>query len=428
MISVLLFFWGGVSFRSIPRIVRVLNRQLPLTLPDRHFTSIIHWCLKVGLYRLQRVLPSTEPWTAIVDASIEWGKKKILLVLRVPTDIMCKRSGALSLSDVEVVSMTVHDTLNGDVVNSVLHALTERLTMPTQILSDGGYDLARGIRLLATAADDKPLHTLDIGHYFANRLKAYYSDHEQFKALITFARQVGHKLRQTTLAWLVPNKLRKKGRFQSLSIVAQWAKKAFDYYTHHTIDHNEKERQQLEENFANQAHLAVFADSFNEDCQVINAIEKIIKRQGLSRSTYEDCMRLLSSSQLTPTLRTELIAYLSDHMQSLNQHDVSVGLMSTDVIECLFGKFKAIKERSPLKDFNKLTLLIPMLVGTLTEAEIVEALSCIKIKEIKAWEDEHIGSTQLKKRRQYFGNKHQDKHGEGNNVPNDAEALLPKAA
>jgi hypothetical protein len=300
--------------------------------------------------------------------------------------------------------------------------------MPTQILSDGGSDLARGIRLLATAADNKPLHTLDIGHYFANRLKAYYTDHEQFKALITFARQVGHKLRQTTLAWLVPNKLRKKGRFQSLSILARWAKKAFDYYTQHTMDHHEKERQQLEDNFANQAHLAVFADSFNEDCQVINAVEKIIKRQGLSSSTYDDCMKLLSSSQLTPTLRTDLIVYLSDQMQSLNQQGLSVGLMSTDVIECLFGKFKAIKERSPLKDFNKLILLIPVLVGTLTEAEIVEALSCIKIKELKAWEDEHIGSTQLKERRRCFGNRHRGEHGEENNVPNDAELLLPKAA
>ncbi len=48
--------------------------------------------------------------------------------------------------------------------------------------------------------------------------------------------------------------------------------------------------------------------------------------------------------------------------------------MSTDIIESVFGKIKYILAKSPIKDFNKLSLILPGLVGFCDEDLIMKAL------------------------------------------------------
>ena len=49
-----------------------------------HFTSVIHWILRVGIAIFNQVSTITEPWVAIIDCSIDIGTRKALVVLRVP--------------------------------------------------------------------------------------------------------------------------------------------------------------------------------------------------------------------------------------------------------------------------------------------------------------------------------------------------------
>lgn len=423
VISVFIFFFGCVSFRSVPRILHTISGYIGLTTPIMHFSSVINWCLKVGLHRLVNVVPLSTPWTAIIDASIEWGKKKALVVLRVPSEIMKDCKGALTLNDVEVVSLTIHEKLDGEGVKDVLQGVFDQLGPPLQVLSDGGAELAKGIRLLQSANNDDLVHSLDIGHYFANRLKRLYAEQEDFKNLVSFATQVGNKLRQTVMAWIVPNKLRNKGRFQSISRLAKWARQVFDYCQAYKNDHDKVSQQLFEEHFSDDDGLVSFATTFHEDCQVMNQLQKQIKQKGLSDSTYKTCLEIVASSSISTSLRSEIEAYLSDHLNRLKNQSIQVGLMSTDIIECLFGKFKYIKERSSLKDFNKLSLLIPLFAGNLNEDEVIRALSDTTMTDLKVWEDKHIGDTYLKERRRYFS-----KLKAENRVPEDAEAKLSKAA
>ncbi len=238
VLSIHIFLFGNVSFRSIPRILKTMFQHLGVSKHIMHFTSVINWCLKLGLNRLKNVAPLTGPWTAIIDASIEWGKKKALVILRVPTHIMNSRKRALTLSDTEVVSLTIHETLNGETVESILKRLFQKLNPPVQVLSDGGPELIKGVELLRASTEYKFIHTLDIGHYFANILKKIYSKQEIFNEFISFSSQVGNKLRQTIAAWIAPNKLRKKGRFQGISKLAEWANNMFEYCEQYKKDHD----------------------------------------------------------------------------------------------------------------------------------------------------------------------------------------------
>ena len=57
VISVFLFYMGMISFRSVPRILEVFFSYLKYPLKICHFTSVINWCLKLGLYKLKYLKP-----------------------------------------------------------------------------------------------------------------------------------------------------------------------------------------------------------------------------------------------------------------------------------------------------------------------------------------------------------------------------------
>ncbi len=77
-------------------------------------------------------------------------------------------------------------------------------------------------------------------------------------------------------------------------------------------------------------------------------------------------------------------------------------LVSSDIIESLFGNFKHIIERSPQADMNRTVLLIPALCGKLTGSTITQALRQTSQADIKAWEKKHISYTVRKKRHAFF--------------------------
>ena len=114
ILSVNLFINSVISFRSIPRVIEQFNVNTPLTvdwLP--HFTSVIHWMLRLGLGLLNQVKKIDDDWLAITDHSIGVGTKKVLVVLRVRIDALFKRGGAVKLEDCECIGLAISDKLMG---------------------------------------------------------------------------------------------------------------------------------------------------------------------------------------------------------------------------------------------------------------------------------------------------------------------------
>lgn len=81
VISIFLFKYGIISFRAIPRVIEVLFKFLGFSVNNCHFASVINWVIKFGAYKLSQTSFLSDAWTAIIDASIEWGNKKMLVVL-----------------------------------------------------------------------------------------------------------------------------------------------------------------------------------------------------------------------------------------------------------------------------------------------------------------------------------------------------------
>ncbi len=399
---VFLFYIGMIPFRAVPRILNVLSLYLGIPVKNCHFTSVINWCLKMGLYKLKYLKPFSNDWTAIVDASIKLGGRKLLVVLRVPTHIMNGRSKALELKDVEVVGLYVKKVINGEIISELLQPLFAKLGNPIQILSDGGSDIAKSVRLLLEFSTFNGFQALDVGHFSANLLKEKYQKDSQFEKLLSFTAHIGVKLRQTIAAWMAPNKLRLKGRFQGISYFAKWAQEAFEYCDKHLSGCDDTTRDLIEKNFEGYRFLLPFAENFLQDTQVLNQVLKVVKNKGLSQDTLEESLCILSDLPINSSIRQGMETYLLNLFELFQQHQISNALISSDIIECLFGKIKYLIEKSPTKDFNKLVLLLPALGGDLTEEDILRSQKIIKIKDIKEWEEKNIGDTILKQKRREF--------------------------
>ena len=111
----LLVIQAVVSYRSIPRILNLLNTETALGLGwVPHFTSVINWTLRLGLGLLKQVKPVSTPWLAIIDHSIDIGTKKALVVLRVSVAALSQRGTAIQLEDCECIGLKVCDRVNGE--------------------------------------------------------------------------------------------------------------------------------------------------------------------------------------------------------------------------------------------------------------------------------------------------------------------------
>jgi hypothetical protein len=102
---------------------------------------------------------------------------------------------------------------------------------------------------------------------------------------------------------------------------------------------------------------------------------------------------------------------LQQHIEIQNQITTLPLLVSSDIIESLFGNFKHIIERSPQADMTRTTLLIPALCGHLDEITITQALRQAHQSDLKQWGQENIPYTMRKNQHAFFSESTSQKAG-----------------
>ncbi len=118
-----------------------------------------------------------------------------------------------------------------------------------------------------------------------------------------------------------------------------------------------------------------------------------------------ECCQLAEQLPKHSKVKKRLLIWLEHHIKIQKQITTQPLLVSSDIIESLFGRFKHIIERSPQADMNRTTLLIPALCGNLDETTITQALSQTRHVDLKCWEQENIPYTSQKIRQAFFAGK-----------------------
>jgi hypothetical protein len=129
-----------------------------------------------------------------------------------------------------------------------------------------------------------------------------------------------------------------------------------------------------------------------------------LKTEGLNQATYRACHEQLKTLPETSVFRTKLESWLRSTLAiqcrlGLGQLGIPV---STDIIESLFGTFKNCLQRQAQQGITQSILAIPALTGSQCPFHLLEALSSVANKEIKAWVVENVPTSEVAKRRSFL--------------------------
>jgi hypothetical protein len=221
---------GLNSLRGIAKIFEILSIHQTYSTPN--FNTIRQWVLRLGLDELNRTKEYRTDWIFILDMTIEIGKNKCLVILGIPqkklVKIIKEENRSLQHQDVEVLSLEILDRTNGTVILDKLNNLAKKVGNPTQIVSDRGSDIKKGIDLYLEN-NPKTIATYDITHKMANLLKHELSEDKRFQEFYQKCSLTRQKLQQTDLCFLSPPTQRAKNRYHNIDILISWAIKIISY-------------------------------------------------------------------------------------------------------------------------------------------------------------------------------------------------------
>lgn len=403
-LCVLLVLRAVVSYRSVTRILTLFDERMSHPLGwIPHFTSTINWTLRMGLGLLKQVRPIALPWVAIIDHSIDIGTKKALVVLRVTMDTVATKKRAICLEDCECIGMSIAEKVNGASIARELKRVFDRAGTPVAVLKDCDRTLHKGVRLWSEGQPTAVPTIEDVGHVMASALKRQFGDTQEFKEFTALANQGAKNLRQTNLAFLTPPKLRSKGRFQSIGKLADWGKKIL------TVLNGENQwstdvLDKLRVAFPSFDQSEPFIKRFASTTQVVSQVMEVLKNKGMDQANFDRCNKLAEQLPSDSKTRQRLSSWLQQHLAIHEEIASGPMLVSSDIIESLFGSFKHILERSPQADMNRTTLLIPALCGNHDEKTIAQALLMASHRDLQKWEKDNVPYTMRKKRQELLGN------------------------
>lgn len=377
-LCVLLVISAVIAFRAVPRALSVLQSsgRLPCVPSPPHFTSVIQWTLRAGISLLRKVGFSDEPWLAIMDCSIDVGVRKALLVLRVPLSTLQRKGGAIGFADCECLGVRVSVTWNGPLVKEALADIFGQAGEPIAIIKDRGTDLASGVQLYRTQQDAERIRVIDdIGHVIANALKAQFADKIPFQRFLKVVANGAARIRQTDLALYLPPKIRTKGRFQGISVVVNWAGKMLELLGGRGRAKEDSYTHRLRKAFCGLSQLRPFLEEFLAFLTVTDTFLALMKQEGLNRKTYH-AAKTLAKTLPESIVRARILEWLDRHLRVCCQLKIGQQplLVSSDVIESIFGAFKTIVQRNPRAELNRLVYVFPLLCGQHDEARIADAI------------------------------------------------------
>lgn len=366
----------------------------------------------MGLGLLKQVKPCAKAWLAILDHSIDIGTKKALVVLRVSMDVLSRKGSAVQLQDCECIGLRVSETVNGDSIALELSDIFTQAGTPAAIIKDCDRTLNKGVSLWQNNHNTNIPVIDDISHVIAAALKKQFEGTESYKQFTSFIGKSAKNLRQTAFAFLAPPKLRTKGRFLSIGRLGRWGAKILEVLGCGKELQSDGILNKLRSALPGFDAIKPFICCFANTAEVVSQVMETLKNQGLNQTTHAECCRLAKKLPDDSQVKQTLLTWLEQHIRIKERTTDFSLLISSDIIESLFGRFKHMLERNPQADMNRSALLIPVLCGSLDETTIGRALNSAKHDELEKWEQENIPYTMRRKRRAFFSEE-KPKTGEG---------------
>ena len=373
------------AFRAVVTSFMIMNEAMKLEKKKISHTTGLNWIHKIGYYELTREKEKASDWVIMVDESIQLGQEKALVVLGVrEKDIDFTRP--LKYTDMVPLRIIVKAKSTGEVIKEVIEDVEKEIGKIKYAVGDMGNNIRKGLSLSGI----KHLH--DVTHKIALIIERMYSRDEIFNDITKKMTEMRLKYCQTSKAHIIPPNQRKKSRYLNIAIVSDWCIKALRY--------NERNNFQIVElNWLTQ--YKNFIIELGEINRLKCELEKVLKHKGFSEGTKRECNKIIKrpGGSIKKAVLKEKMRKYFDELESKKIKSKKL-LISSDIIESAFGKYKNYLSNNPMAGITNLILCIAAFSSRLDVAEIKKALEKTRIEDIKKWTKEIIGKTLMQKRKE----------------------------
>ncbi len=377
----------SAAFRAIVIGFTIMIEEIKLECDPPTHTTLLNWIHKLGYYQLTRPKEKDDDWIVILDESIQLGQDKVLVIFGIrEKDIDFSRP--LRFQDLSILTEKVRKTWNGELIKSELDSLKTELGNIKYAVGDHGSDLKKGLRLANIP------HIHDITHRFALFLEKMFKNNEDYLELTKQMSEMRIKYAQTSAAHIIPPKQRVKSRYQNIKTITTWCMKTLKAIK------NGKYKGELYDKIKWILKYEKFIEDLSELNNMICEVEKIFKHNGFSKSTEKECIAKVEElkTDIGLSFKKRFKEYLIEIKSLLP--NVEKMLMTSDIIESAFGKYKNYVSSNPMAGITNLILCIAAFTSSMDESEIKEALETTTINDIKKWTNKFVGKTLYQERRE----------------------------
>jgi len=351
-------------------------------------STVKRWAEKLGYYKLHLPRPKEDSWTIIIDASIQMGDQKCLIILGCPSK-QIPVGRPLILKDLEVLAVKITNKLDGEKILTWLREVKNKFGKIDCICSDQGSDVLYGVRRFK---DENPqtIHVADTAHRVANFIKRRLIKNDRwssFKKEITQARRT---MQNTTIAGAMPPNLRPKARYMNVDSMINWADGML-----YILDHPEEEPSHAKQFNKHLGWLQNYRKEIKRWTMFVslaNKAKELVRKEGMQHNIEDKFMKNIIGIPLD----TEGLKFVDDIVEFFHAHSVKLDpdkiyLGSSEIIESLFGKLKFMEGDQTSFGFTSLVLAAVANVGSFDRNMVAEAIRTVRVADIKEWSEAQIG-------------------------------------
>jgi hypothetical protein len=309
----------------------------------------------------------------------------------------------LEHQDVRLLYLEPVEHSNGEVVQTQLEQVVAQTGVPRAIVSDGGSDLQRGVKLFCQTHGQVAV-IYDITHKMALLLKKELEGDEDWERYIQQSNLARRGLTLTAAAWLVPPSLSSKARYMNVERLIAWGQKVLDYLDHPCEIPGAAVDPKLVE--ARLGWLREYREplaAWSGLLSLAATSEHYVRHHGFHAQAAEELRGELDRLSLGPRgerMKETVLEFVSQQSRAAKPDERLIG--STEVLESIIGKYKRLQSLHSGGGMTGMILSIGAIVGGRSLQALRAALNTVATSDVWQWCREHLGITVQAQRRIAF--------------------------
>jgi len=344
----------------------------------------MNWVKKHGISQFrEKEFYRQQKWVLILDESIQFGNKKLFLVLAVPEN-RCSQSQALTYKDLTPLVLQVNNSWKSDDIIPVIkqHIDIEQISY---CISDIGINLTSAIKSLNST------HVPDVNHKISLNIKQVFENNTVFKQYTKALSLLRAQKSMSKIARIVPPNQRIMNRFMNLTPLFEWGMKMILLLDSNHLTTEEKTTLSFLETYRE-----FIIDTYKILTKLGN-IQNILKSKGFSEITTQEVSKLYSEMKSDNSLQIikELNTYFAELTGKIEDKPDKTICCSSDIIESCFGKYKEIVRSNKTVGISDLCLCIAAMTGNNNSRRdrVQESMETVSINQVKEWKTKNIAKT-----------------------------------